>query len=172
MSYAELAACRNQYLLAAGDHPTEECTPIAEQLSALRHVIKSGKPPYADFGVWGPYGSRLARFRKTDATTVVNNELVHRRSDGPATFECWLSAWDLYAVAMISLDAATIGTMNRFRSGMVQLNKLFPKMWPVMATTDVILRTERLSRIREQIETTLTFGGPLGVITPRGLGTR
>jgi len=163
MTFTELAACRARYAEVAGDHPQEEHTPSAEQLSALRAVLVTGKAPYADFGVWGPYGSRLARFRKTEAAVFVGNELVHKRADGPESFESWLSAWELFSVAMVSLNAASIGTMNRYKNGLVQLHKLFPKMWPIMATTDVIVRSERWGRLREQIETNVTMGAaPIG----------
>ena len=50
---------------------------------------------------------------------------------------------------MDSLNAARIGTMNRYKNGLVQLHKLFPNMWPVMSTTDVIIRSERWGRLRE-----------------------
>jgi len=161
LTYAELAACRATYVAAAGDHPAEEHTPSAEQLSALRGLLVSGRVPYADFAVWGPYGARLARFRKTEAAVFVGNELVHRRADGPTNFDSWLSSWELYSVAMISLGAASLGTMNRFKAGMVQLHKLFPRMWPVLQTTDVILRSERWGRIREQLEANIAMGAPL-----------
>jgi len=51
--------------------------------------------------------------------------------------------------------------MNRYRSGMVQLAKLFPKLWPIMCTTDVVLRSERWGRLREQIEASLAMGAPV-----------
>ena len=160
MTYAELAACRAVYYAVAGDHPAEEHTPSAEQLSALRGLLATGRVPFADFGIWGPYGARLARFKKTDAAVFVGGELVHKRTDGPTTFECWLSAWDLFSVAMVSLGAATLGTMNRYRGGMVQLMKLFPNMWPVLATTDIVLRLERWGWLREQLEATIAMGAP------------
>ena len=100
----------------------------------------------------------MARFRKTDAAVFVGNELVQRRTDGPANFDPWLSSWELFAVAMVSLGACSLGTMNRYRSGLVQLSKLFPKMWPIMHTTDVVLRSERWGRLREQIEASVSMG--------------
>ena len=125
-------------------------------------MINSGRTPYTDVGIWGPFGARLAGFRKTETATFVGNELVHRRADRPATFECWLAAWDLFAAAMVSIDAASLGTLNRYRGGLVQLTKLFgPSMWPILVTTDVVVRTERWGRLREQIEANMAIGAPV-----------
>eukprot|EP00971_Amphidinium_carterae_P319596 6352049-Amphidinium_carterae.1 len=37
----------------------EECT--ADQLAAVRSLVKEGLPPYVDMSVWGPYGLRIQR---------------------------------------------------------------------------------------------------------------
>jgi len=160
ISFSELAECRAEFLRITGDHPTEEQTPSAEQLSGLKALLGTGRVPYTDFSVWGPYGSRLARFRRTDAAVFVGGELVQKRIEGPNTFDSWQASWDIFAVAMISLKAAKLGTLNRYKAGMVQLHKLFPRMWSVLQTTDVILRTERWGRLREQIEANVVLGAP------------
>ena len=149
----ELALCRSRYEFATWCPPSDELTPTSEQLAALRATLQSGKVPYADFAIWGPYGSRLARFKKTDAQVFVGNALVTKRVDGPASFEAWCSAWDLFSVAMISLGAARVGTLMKYKSGMLQLMRLFPKFWGVLHTSDIIVRTERWSKLREQLET-------------------
>jgi len=158
LSFAELAVCRARYVAAAGCPPPEELTPTAEQLAALQALLSSGRVPYVDFSVWCPFGSRLARFRKTDAQVFVGNTLVTKRVDGPANFECWLSSWDLFSVALVSLGAARLGTCMRYRAGMTQLMKLFPRHWGVLQTTDIVLRSERWGRIREHLESYLTMG--------------
>ena len=61
-------------------------------------------------------------------------------------------------MAMVALNATPLGTMNRYRGGMVQIMKLFGStMWPVLVTTDVIVRSERCGRVREQIETRIAM---------------
>jgi len=63
---------------------------------------------------------------------------------------------------MVFFGAASLGTMNRYRSGMVQVMKLFGQaMWPVLVTTDVIVRSERWGRLREQIEASISMGAPV-----------
>jgi len=100
LTFVELALCRNRYISAAGCPPPEELTPTAEQLAALQSLLASGRVPFVGFAVWCPFGSRLARFRKTDAQVCVGSTLVSNRVDGPANFESWLASWDLFSVAI------------------------------------------------------------------------
>jgi len=159
MTFAELGVCRQAFLAASGCHPPEEHVPSGAQLAALRALLVAGRVPYADFAVWGPFGARLSKFKKTDASVFIGGELITKRVEGPGSFECWCSSWDLFAVAMVSLGGARIGTLNAYKAGMIQIMRLFPRMWPVLATTDVVLRSERWGRLREQLETAATFGG-------------
>jgi len=159
LTYAELALARRTYVEAAGCDPCEEHTPTAEQLAGLRAILKANRVPYVDFAVWGPFGSRLSRFRKTDASVFVGNTLVTKRVEGPVGFEAWAASWDLFAVAMVSLGAARLGTLAKYRAGIVQLTRLFPRLWSVLHTSETIVRTERWSRLREQIEGLVAMGG-------------
>ena len=158
LTYAELAVYRSRYIEQAGCAPPDETTPTSEQLAALRALLQSGRVPFADFAVWSPYGSRLARFRKTDAAVFIGNALVQKRVEGPTTFEAWCSSWDLFTVAMVSLGAAKLGAMMKYRAGLVQLTRLFPRFWGVLQTTDILVRTERWSKLREQLETFAAMG--------------
>jgi len=158
LTFGELALSRRAYEKAAGCDPCEEHTPTGEQLAGLRAILKANRVPFVDFAVWGPFGSRLSRFRKTDAAVFVGNTLVSKRVEGPHGFEAWAASWDLFAVAMVSLGAAKIGTLNKYRAGVVQLTRLFPKMWAVLQTTEVVVRSERWSRLREQIEGMIAMG--------------
>jgi len=159
LTFTELTICRNRYVAAAGCAPPDEQTPSAEQLAALRALIASGRVPYVDFAVWGPYGARVARFKKTEAAIFVGNTIVQKRVDGPTSFDAWLASWDLFTVAMVSLGAARLGNLMKYRAGMVQLTRLFPAHWSVLQTTDMILRSERWGRIREGIESCIVMGG-------------
>jgi len=57
---------------------------------------------------------------------------------------------------MVSLGAARLGTLMRYRAGTVQVMKLFPRHWGVLCTTE--LRSERWGRICEHLEGYLTLG--------------
>jgi len=163
LTFVELAACRAAYVEATGCSPPEEATPSAEQLAALQALLNSGRVPFCDFAVWGPYGARAARFRKTEASVFIAGELVSKRVDGPSSYDAWAASWDLFASDMISLRAARVGTLNRYKAGVLQLTRLFPRMWGILQTTDVIVRTERWSRLREQVESAKSMGGATGM---------
>ena len=68
LTFAELGACWAEYTKVAGCDPSEEQMPSAEQLAALRALLNAGRVPFTDFAVWGPFGSRAARIRKTEAS--------------------------------------------------------------------------------------------------------
>jgi hypothetical protein len=75
-------ACRAQYALVMEQFPHEEVDITAAQLSALKHLIDTDRPPYADFSCFGKYGARIAK--KTPligqmARRRASNFLGHRR---------------------------------------------------------------------------------------------
>ena len=82
----------------------------------------------------------------------VGGSLVTKSMEGPSSFEAWEESWGLYAVAMISLRAASPGNLNAYHAGIKALTRLLPNRWGLIATADVINRTERWSRLREDFE--------------------
>ena len=50
-----------RYLTAMGESPHIDVACTDEQLSALHHLIQSGRAPYTDFCLFGPHGTRLLR---------------------------------------------------------------------------------------------------------------
>ena len=53
-----------KYINTTGSMPEEEEEPTIEQLSALKKKLSLGKPPYADFGVFVPFGRKALRASK------------------------------------------------------------------------------------------------------------
>jgi hypothetical protein len=126
--------------------------PSSEQLAALRAWIGMGRVPYVDFAVWCANGARLSKFRKTEASVLVGDTFVRKLVEGPGTFEAWSQSWSLFAVAMVTLGEASLGSLQLYYSGVVKLMRLFPDRWPVLLTTDVIVRSERWGALREAFE--------------------
>ena len=54
-------AARAQYNKVMEQFPHEEVDITAAQLSALKHLIDTDRPPYADFACFGKYGARIAK---------------------------------------------------------------------------------------------------------------
>ena len=59
-----LTELRNNYVVLLGDAPMDNSEVTDAQLSALYHITSSGLPPYVDFGIWGPHGTRVERRMK------------------------------------------------------------------------------------------------------------
>jgi len=158
LTYAELALAGKTYVEASGCDPCEEHTPTEEQRAGLRALIRANRVPFVDFAVWIPFGSRLSRFRKTEASVFVAGTLVQKRIDGPVSVEAWSASYDLFAVAMVSLGAAKLGTMAKYKAGIAQLTRLFPRLWSVLHTSEIMVRPERWSRMREQLQRMVAMG--------------
>ena len=149
-----LLAARAQYELKVDHASPDACTPTVEQLSCLYAVLRSGRVPFADFGVFNVYGPRLARFQDTDAQAMVGGHLISKRLAAPASLEGWLACWDLFTVAMVSLGAASVGALKAYADGLKDLATLFPSRWPILISTDLVVRTERWSSLKERFDRT------------------
>ena len=150
MSFEDLAACRHRYECVTGAPPPEAHLPSIEQLSGLRALLAAGRVPFVDFSIWSPQGARVAKFRRAEATVFVAGEFVTKAIEGPSTPEAWDESWALFSVAMVSLTAASPGNLNRYASGIRTLRGLFPSKWSLILTTDLVIRSERWGRIREE----------------------
>ena len=149
MSATDLAATRARYEAKVDHEPRDASTPTREQLSCPRAAITASRVPYADFAIWNVHGPRLARFQDHDAQVLVGGQLVTKRISGAPSFASWSSSWDLFEVAMVSLGSASVGSLRAYKDGIEQLVTLFPDRWPIIVTTDMIVRTERWSKMRE-----------------------
>jgi hypothetical protein len=152
LSYTEVRDHRLFYEAVSGCPPPDCSLPSAEQLAGLRGLLASGRVPYVDFAVWSPLGPRLARFRRTEASVLIGGAFVTRNLEAPPSFAAWEESWALFSVAMVSLNAAAPGSLNCYLAGIKQLLKLFPARWSVIAGVDLVVRSERWLRLREDAE--------------------
>jgi len=148
MSLEDLTACRQRYEKAAGCPPPDEHLPSIEQLSGLRALILARRAPYVDFSIWSHHGARIAKFRRAEATIFIGGEFVTKAIEGPSTPESWEDSWALFAVAMTSLGAASPGSLNRYANGIRMLRQYHK--WSMLLTTDLVVRSERWGRLREE----------------------
>jgi len=158
ISFSELSQLRRHYESKTGTPPPDEHQPTGEQLAGLRAVLASGRVPFVDFAVWSSLGPRLAKFRRTEASVFVGGELVTKSLDAPSTFSAWEESWHLFSVAMITLNAATAGALNSYLAGIKTLLRLFPTRWSMIAAADLVVRSERWGKLREDFERALPPG--------------
>ena len=152
LASAVLLEARARYEERADAEPRESCTPSAEQLACLSAVLRAGRVPYVDFGVFNKYGPRLARFQDFDAQIIVEGQVVTKRVAAPSTLDGWMDCWELFSVAMVSLGAASIGALKTYSDALKELVTFFPNKWPVIVTTDLVVRTERWARMKERCD--------------------
>jgi len=152
IGFGELAQLRKRYEHLAGAPPPAEHLPSSEQLAALRAWLAMGRVPYAAFAVWCASGARLAKFRKTEGAVLVGDTFVRKLVEGPGTYDAWQQSFGIFGVAMVTLGAATLGTMALYQAGIAKLMRLFPGRWPVLMTSDIIVRSERWGALRETFE--------------------
>ena len=53
---------------------------------------------------------------------------------------------------MVTLGAASLGTMALYQSGIAKVMRLFPGQWPVLMASDIVVRSERWGALRENFE--------------------
>ena len=139
----KVAALRQFHRDVTGGDPPDNERPTAEQLSALVHRIGSGKAPYADFAVFGPYGRRQAKIMRFTAQVFVAGELVTHQLKGPSSYASWRASWNVFRAAMIMANGASPATLDRYSRGIEELTTLFPHAWGIIALADETMRAER-----------------------------
>ena len=61
LDHSTLSRYRARFNELNGDSPLQKVEVTDGQLTALDFRVNVGQTPYANFGVWGPYGARLER---------------------------------------------------------------------------------------------------------------
>ena len=105
----------DNYQATQGGEPRESVEPTEDQLGGLAALVKEGKPPYADFAVFGPDSvvkaktGKLRGMRPMPDGTWVQVELA-----GPGTHEAWKDCYKMYRAAVIMFVVAGAETAERY----------------------------------------------------------
>jgi hypothetical protein len=148
---------RKNYQRLMGTKPGESKRPSNEQLSALKARLDSNQAPYADFGVFGPFGRLSAKLRKYEIKTLVGDRLISKLVSGPSDYHAWLGSWEVFKTSMIMLEAASPGALEAYAEGIRHLTVFFPNSWGDIALADVDMRDGHWERMLEE-----TDGNPAG----------
>ena len=137
-----------------GEEPEQDEEVTADQLAALEHRLNSGACPCPDFGVWRPYGHRLARQLKLTVHHITpGGDYVPYEVAGPPSFNEWLAAFRVFSVAMRALRAATATRLLIYQNKIQKLNEAYGHVcWWLVAQADQRMRSEHLERIRRRAE--------------------
>ena len=145
----EINQLRLKFEEKTGDEPDAMARPTADQLGALKCVLASGRAPFADLGLFGPFGDRTSKLRRFQAQVWVDGELTTKMIGGPRNYEAWTSSWEVFRAAMVMLDAATIAGLDKYARGIERLHQLHGQ-WPMLLLADEKCRGEQWDIMAEK----------------------
>ena len=136
-----------------GGEPLPHEEPTGDQLQALREVLRSDKAPYADFGVWGPYGRRQSKLLKFQAMVFVGGSLQQKQLTGPHNFVSWRRCWCVFRTAMVLLRGSKPGPLDAYEENIRSLAEVFGDThWGIISRADDVMRSEGWERRRRVSE--------------------
>ena len=145
----DLQKYRDNYSKVMGVEPPLSQRPTDEQLSALLALLGTGRAPFADFAVFGPFDEIQARLRKYTDQVFVDGRLQTRLLHGPSTFAAWQGCWGVFKAAMIMLDAASQGSLNQYEEGLRQLTTMYGS-WACISRSETTMRATQWTIILEE----------------------
>ena len=107
------------------------------QLSVLAAVIKVGITPYADFGVWKPFGQRAAKSLKFTSHFLDHSGSWRTKEvPGPDSFATWEACWRVFRTAAIMCDIATPAVLDRYAAKFRERIDRFFCVWHLCVLAD------------------------------------
>ena len=161
----ELQACyaRHMNRMQGPPDPSAECT--GEQLTGISHLIKSNRPPYVDFGIFGPHGYRIRRKVKLAGMVLGPGGVLQAiEIVGPPSAHDWMKCYLVLRTALIMLDQVGLATLDRYSSQITEYaNRYGQVVWHIIYQADVRARLEHMERLRrvavEEAARAVTAGG-------------
>jgi len=140
---ATLTKYRERFQTLNGDSPLQKVEVTDAQLSALDFRVKVGQTPYADFGVWGPYGARLERRLKfTHHMMGPDGMWKTVEIPGADSLDTWRRCWAVYRTAAIMVGVAHPATIDRHEQLFIDRCERYPRAWHICARADIRRRME------------------------------
>jgi hypothetical protein len=149
LSVTDLVRFQHNYWIAMEARPTPDVNVTSEQLTALEYIVKSGRAPYADFGIFGKFGVRtLRRIKLTSIVMLPGGEFRTVELHGPATLQCWYESYDVLVTALIMLETVRRPRLAKYRKKMEYLQSQFGEAtWGLLYQADVRCRGEHMDAI-------------------------
>eukprot|EP00435_Cladocopium_sp_Y103_P014598 s616_g3.t1 len=152
-SRTQVDAWLGAYIALMGSPPLEEEEPSEAQLSALhKRVVVLGQAPYADFGVWLPFGRRTLRAQRFRSYLPVGDgSYILKEMPGPQNLLQWQSSWKVYRVALLMLGVVSLAALSLYEKTVERLVLQWPRCWGLIALAEDKARAERLEKIRRKL---------------------
>ena len=147
----QLAPYRAKYENVFHVPPPLNQRPTDEQLSALKALLATGRTPYVDFAIFGPFDEVEAKHRKFTEQVFVDGALQTRLLHGPSSYSAWEACWKVYRAAMVMLDQASVGALDAYAEGIRQLVLTYSE-WGCISRADVTMRSVQWSIVKEEMD--------------------
>ena len=110
--------------------------------------------PYADFAIFQPHAARI--MKKIRFQGLILNKagaLAQAEIYGPPNLDSWRACYEVWANAMIMLDAINLGSLQAYKSRIEMLSVRYgdAKVWPLLYQADTRARLEHLPRKRLEL---------------------
>ena len=150
-----------KYIATTGSLPEEEEEPTIEQLSAVKKKLSMGKPPFADFGVFVPFGRKALRASRYRTWVPTAEGYASKELPGPANFTQWRACFRVFTTAMIMLQECALAPLHAYELYVEKLTRLYPDAWHLVYAADEMARGELLSRLKLKVAMDQQEGKPV-----------
>ena len=108
--------------------------------------------PYADFGVFGPFGRKLMRASKFRAWFPGPDGAYYSKElPGPSCLQQWELCWAVLTRVLLSLQAVSSAALERYARCIRRLANDWPSAWHLVCLTNDKGRAEHLDGIKREI---------------------
>ena len=134
---------RARFRAVEGEDPMKAEEVTDDQLSVIFTVVQAGIAPYADFGVWRPFGQRAAKSMKFVSHFLDSSGSWRSKEiPGPDSLSSWEACWRVFRTAAIMCDFAAPAVLDRYAAAFRTRVERFQDSWPLCALADARCRSE------------------------------
>eukprot|EP00435_Cladocopium_sp_Y103_P024496 s339_g6.t1 len=146
------------YANAIGDLPSEQEDATTIQVSAIQKKLQMGQPPFADFGVFQPFGRKSHRAQKFRTYVMTAGGYYTRELPGPSCFQQWKASYRVYRTALIMLETISMATAVSYENFIEGLDRTYQGAWHLIVQADELARSEHLLRMRVSMDMEIAQG--------------
>ena len=146
-----ILACRNELHAKLEGEPLEAEEFTDSQLTVFKRRTDAGGSPACDYGVLGPYGSRVERRMKFQSVIREPNGTERTvEIAGPNSLETWEACHQIFRTLSIACKICKLSTLDNYRTKFKERCGEYPSHWGLAMAADVICRTELWPRLKGQ----------------------
>ena len=149
---AAITAAYARYAKKIGAAPPPDQELSAEQLTTLHSLFQSGRAPYTDMAVWGPYHHRLAKKIRLKGVRLNSlGEIVPVEINGPPDFEAWRESYGVFKTGCIMFGQISPARLDCYEHHIRSYHERYGRgCWALLYQADVRARLELSERLRRQ----------------------